>query len=76
MMSVSISSVVSGSVLNASTSLVDAITLQAQGAVSQVDLVSWLCSTPFDLTQCGVLMGVLDADFCSSRECSNWVDSN
>lgn len=61
MMSVSISSVVSSSVLNASTSLVDAITLQAQGAVTQVDLVSWLCSNRFDLSQCGMLMGVLDS---------------
>lgn len=60
-MSVSISSVVSGSVLNASTSLVDAITMQAQGAVTQVDLVYWLCSNRFDLSQCGMLMGVLDS---------------
>jgi hypothetical protein len=60
MMVVSISEVVSGSVLNASTSLVDAITLQAQGAVTQVELVSWLCSFQFDLAQCGLLIGILD----------------
>jgi hypothetical protein len=47
-------------ILSPTTSVTEAVTGLSQGRVEHDVLVSWLCTTVIDMSQCGCLFGVID----------------